>query len=861
MGLLERAQSFNDLTAWLGAAAAHGGLVVLVEGEAGIGKTSLVQEFARTQKIAPRVLWGACDALFTPRPLGPLYDIARQVGERLNAALAAGNRDAIFSAALDELEQGAPTLVVLEDLHWADEATLDLVKFLGRRIARARACLLITYRDDELGARHPLRFVLGELPRSSVRRVHLAPLSEAAVRELASGAGRDAAALYAATAGNPFFLTEVLGTEGSEVPETVRDAVLARALRLSAPARAIAEFSSVVPERAEPWLLEEALHPQPAHIEECLGIGMVRREDGALAFRHELARRALEDSLPGSRQVALHAQILALLTVRPGIPTARLAHHADGARDAAAVLELAPRAAEQSSAVGAHREAASHYRLALQYAAGLSASARASLYEHLSYACYLTDQLESALVARRAALDIWRTLGVRLKEGDALRWLSRLAWFVGRGADAERYAAEAVAVLDALPAGPELAMAYSNRAQLEMLAGRAASAIHWAQRTIELAEPGGYVEILSHALNNLGTVRASSGDLAGYADLERSLELALKVGSHDHISRALTNLATTPVAQHSYARGFVNLQRGLEHCERYDLDSWRIYLLGWRARAYLETGQWSRASEDAEAVLAHPHTAPISRITALLVIGTLRARRGDSDAAQPLEEARVLAEPTAEPQRLVPLARALAESAWIADDHARIVSVAQPVYALAQHSADPWLKGELAVWLWRAAALSVPPEGAAEPYRLEMAGDWVAAARCWQSMGNRFEEAIVLAWHGGESERLAALTIMEDLGAGAAADALRRRLRASGMRRVPRGSRASTRQHVFGLTRREAQVLELLGEGLANTAIAARLFVSTKTVDHHVSAVLAKLGVPSRAEAGAMARRKPREDS
>lgn len=861
MVLLERERCLLDLAEWLDAAVEHGGLVALVEGEAGIGKTAVLQEFSAQQRRVGRVLWGACDALFTPRPLAPLHDIARQTQKALLAAIAAGNREAIFTAALDELERGPPALVVLEDMHWADDATLDLLKFLSRRIHRTRALLVITYRDDELGPRHPLRFVLGELPRGDVRRLRLVPLSESAVTKLADNAGRPAAGLRALTGGNPFFLTELLAAGTDAVPATVRDAVLARALRLSPAAREIAELVSVVPGRAESWLLEQALQPDEAGTEGCLGIGMLRGADGSLAFRHELARRALQDSLPQGRQQSLHARVLTILAGRHGIPSARLAHHADGARDATEVLHHAPQAAAQAAAVGARREAASHYRLALRYAAGLAPEPLARLHEHLAYECYLTDQVESAIEARRCALEIWRTLGLRLQEGDTLRWLSRFSWFVGRRAEAEQYAAEAVAVLDPLPPGPELAMAYSNRAQLAMLASDAVAAIDWAQRTLGLPATAERPEILCHALNNLGTARLSAGDDAGHADLERSLALALAGRFHEHAARAYTNLATTAVTQHRYAAGQRYLGEGLAYSEEHDLYAWRLYLLAWRARARLEVGDWNGASEDAEAVLQHPRTAPINRIPALTVVGSLRARRGDPDASSPLAEARDLAASTGEIQRLGPLARACADAAWLASDRERITREVQPAYELARGGRNPWMKGELAVWLYRVGALTPPPAELAEPCALECAGDWRGAARAWQQLGCRYEQATVLAWHGGEREQLEALAIAEQLGATAAANLLRREMRVRGVRRIPRGSRSSTRGHPHGLTRREAEVLRLLSEGLANSAIATRLFVSTKTVDHHVSAILAKLGVPSRTEAVAMARRQPDEDS
>ena len=507
------------------------------------------------------------------------------------------------------------------------------------------------------------------------------------------------------------------------------------------------------------------------------------------------------------------------------------------------------------------------------------------MYERHSYECYMTDQIEQAIESRHEALKIRRSCGERLHEGDNLRWLSRLSWFAGHGAPANEYATAAVAALEVLPPGPELAMAYSNRAQLDMLAHRSDSAIDWALRTIKLAETLGRLDILSHALNNLGTARLIGNDPAGWDDLEHSLKIAHDGGFQEHVARAYTNLSSTAVSTRSYARGERYLEDGIEYCNEHDLDSWRLYMLAFRARARFERADWNRAGEDLEVVLRDRRTAAVSRILAQTTLGHMRIRRGDPDSTGPVEEARTLAADSQESQRIAPLAAALAEAAWLVGDRDRIIREVAPAYELVRTQRDTWSRGMLAIWLWRAGAeaaarsrasaggamdsvastssptagpIASPACGSNEipaPYALEMSGDWQGAANAWQALGCPYERASMLGWYGGASEQREALAVFEQLGAAPAAQMLRKQMRASGVQGIPRGSRISTRLDPHGLTKREAEILQLLAQGLRNSAIAKKLFLSTKTVDHHVSSILTKLGVPSRAAAAAMARK------
>jgi AAA ATPase domain len=429
MELLERSSPLGELGGLLAATAA-GGRVALVAGEAGIGKSSLVRRFAERHAAEARFLVGACDPLLTPRALGPLltpralgplHDVARQTGGRLAELLASGSpREHVFVAFLDELDRRAQRqVVVVEDAHWADEATLDLLVFLGRRMERTGALLLVTYRDDELAADHPLHAVVGSLPPEAVRRVRLQPLSEGAVTELARQAGRRATGLHALTGGNPLLVTEVLGAGEPGVPLTVRDLVLARLGRLPEPAREVARLAAVVPIRAELWLLEAALGPDPAAVEACVAAGVLALGEETVGFRHELLRQAVDGSLSALTRRGLHRRVLRVLAdaPAPGVDVARLVHHAREAGDAEAVLRYAPEAARQAAAVAAHREALGHYRAVLPHAGRLPAPVRAELLEGCSVECYLSGLAGEAVSARRAAVGLREAAGDRDKLG------------------------------------------------------------------------------------------------------------------------------------------------------------------------------------------------------------------------------------------------------------------------------------------------------------------------------------------------------------------------------------------------------------------------------------------------------------
>ena len=292
--LLERSLHLSLLAGWLAAVVAgpHGRLV-FVRGEAGVGKSVLLRRFSEFEGRSVRVLWGSCDALFTPRALGPFLDIAQITGGQLAALVSSGAKPHEVAGELTRELRQAPTIVVLEDVHWADEASLDVLRILGRRLESLPALIIASYRDDELARAHPLRIVLGELATAPrIGRLDLVPLSRGAVAKLAEPYGVDAEELHRKTAGNPFYVTEALAAGEGEIPPTIRDAVLARAARLSPSARTLLEAVAVVPWHAEPWLVEALSDERVSEcLEECASSGVLKLGATGTSFRHVLPSR------------------------------------------------------------------------------------------------------------------------------------------------------------------------------------------------------------------------------------------------------------------------------------------------------------------------------------------------------------------------------------------------------------------------------------------------------------------------------------------------------------------------------------------------------------------------------------------
>jgi DNA-binding CsgD family transcriptional regulator/tetratricopeptide (TPR) repeat protein len=855
-GILERDSELSMLANAVREAAGRHGSVVLVMGEAGIGKSSLVEALRSHLPAEGRMLVGYCDDLATPRTLGPFRDLVGSVGTELSRAVADGSeRDRVLTALRTELSWSEhPTVLVIEDVHWADDATLDALRYLIRRIGDLPGVLVLTYRDDELNREHPLHGLLGQASRSDhVRRLPLHRLSQQAVRQLSAGSPVDAHDLFALTSGNPFFVHELLASaQGQRVPPTIADAVLARVRSLDPATQDVLEQLAVVPSALDRWLVD-ALVPGTGP---AAAVALTAAEERGLlsvsmrkvAFRHELTRRAIADSVPAARLIALNQRVLDALIDHDGSDVSRIVHHAAQAGDPDAIIRYGPAAARDAAGAGAHREAVAHFGLVLEHADRFTPGERAELLAEYAIECYTIGAIDKAVKAERRAVDLNRSLGNLRQLGSCLRWLSRIWWMAGDRKNAEQAGREAIGVLERAGDRRLLALALSNESQLCMAASRFAESIAYGERAATLARAVGDAAVTAHALTNIGVSRWGLGDPAGQPTLDEALRVALAAGDVEEACRAYVNLARNLLDWCRLEEAERYLTAGMKLAEETEFFGILSYMQVMRARLEFGRGSWDEAVRAAEA--AAQAFLP-ARCPALVVLGRVQVRRGQPRAARLLSAAWKLAVQLDELQRLGPAAAARAEDAWLRGDHARVRDIAMPVYQEAGRLGGRAYQAELGYWLVKAG---LPAETASDhPYALQAAGRWREAAAVWEGAGCRYEHAAALAESPEPDDLLTALEILDELGATPLATLVRRRLRSLGATRIPRGPRGETRVNPAGLTARQAEVLRLLGQGYTNAEIASQLVVSVRTVDSHVAAVLAKLGAASRREAVARA--------
>lgn len=854
MELIERHNFLAQLEKTFSAIEHGEGHCMLVSGEAGIGKTSLVKAFCKTLKKDYPIYQGSCDALFTPRPLAPLYDILLQINSELWKETAGiAERTMLFTSFLHLLSrQPKTTLIVFEDIHWADEATLDFIKFLARRIAQLNCLFILTYRDNEIHQQHPLRNVLGQLSPDSFTRIELPALSREAVQQLAVEKGYNGDDVYSISGGNPFYVNEILASYSRGVPDNVKDAVLAVYNRQEDKTKQVWELLSVIPAGLEISYLNRFDAFYGAAIERCIEAKILLVKDNIVFFKHELYRRTIENNLSPLKRISLNKSILELLkdSFEQNHEVERIIHHAKNANEYDLVISYAPIAARQAASVGAHIEASRLYLSAIEYYQGNDKDLLIQLYEAYAYECYLVNRIKDAIIYTGKALTIWKEKNIPEQTGNSLRFLSRLWWFEGNRKNAEAFAAEAIDVFEQQSASPNKAMAYSNMSQLNMLAKRTTECIFWGEKAIAMAEELQLEDILSHAMNNVGAIymKMPATLQKGKDLLQQSLQLALKNCYHEHVARAYTNLGSISVELKDYVFAEQILHDGIQYCEERDLDSWNAYMSSWKARLLLETGQWSAAATVAENLLRNEQQPTVVKIGVLAVMATLKMRKGDTEALSLLVEAKLRAFETMELQRIIPTMVAALEYEWIsghviADDP----SVRHTIDLIAK-SDDIFESSEFAFWMNKVRHQPLAIAELYEGYDTTNSLKTRQAAATWKKLGRPYEHALLL-FEGDENNKREAISIIHELGATAVYEKMKQDMRGCGIKSIPRGIRKSTQLNPAQLTDREMDILPLLKEGLQNREIASRLFISAKTVDHHISSIFFKLDVNSRAKA------------
>jgi DNA-binding CsgD family transcriptional regulator len=850
-GLAQREPELQQLAGAVERAASGSGAFVLVRGPAGIGKSSLLRDFMSGLDDRAYTMFGVCDDVASLRPFEPFWEMAN-LEPRLLPPLEASDPRAVFDVIMELFARRTlPTVLVIDDVHWADQATLDLLLRVGRRIDRTHGLVVVAFRDEDTPLEHPLRRVIADVPAESMIRVAPEPLSRESIAALA---GEDRAdELLRLTGGNPLLVTEMVRS-GLGVPESISDMVLARLGKLPDLARSIVEFVSVIPGATSLDLLSACVRFSPEDLARAEVGGLLIVSSDEVTFRHELLRRAAEGTLPISVRVDLNTRALAELERIKADP-AVLVHHALEAGNSDALVSHAPEAARRATTAGSRREAAAFYHALEPHLDRFEPAERARLLEEWS-----TIEGDLGNIALRLSL-LDRAIDIHVEAGDELalalarqKTISSL-WMTKQNEEALRVGTEVVTDLERIGAPAEqIAMAHVDVAFVNILADNIDVAAEATGRARKLTSPGSEADVVAQAVE----VWIEDDPESVIHKGEEALRAADQAGSVQAMDLAYSGLLLDCVAFHPSRRGDV-IDRAIAFAEEHGLEERRAFYLMTRADCELLAGHLATAEDIGHGMAAVWSDLDLNlALAAVQTIAQAQMRRGTPLAVEWIEKLFAI------PDRLPPVnygaESVLAEAHWLDESSPFDVDSAMYEYTYYddyyQHYAHMDLgtvSAELFFWLWKLELVSEIPAWLPAAYRMHIEGDWKGAAVDWAYWERPYEQALALA-DGDVPARLDALQILDDMGAVPLATRIRRELRRDGVRSIPLGPRPSTRERVANLTTRQSEVLDLMAQGLTNAEIADRLFISSRTAEHHVAAVLSKLNASSRDEAVTIAR-------
>lgn len=920
-----RVEELGQLGALLARAGEGVPATVLVDGDAGLGKTRLLREFtARARQSGAGVLVGGCVPLGSGSiPYGPLIEALRAlVGQRDGRRLrelagpdlaglvadftdfggGAGRPDdqrRVFGAVsrfLDHLGGHAPVVLVLEDLHWTDPSTVDLIAYLTRMRSTERMVLVGSYRAG-LAPDHPLRALLAE--PEFIRRTHrlsLLPLNEAESWRLVAamapaGVPRERLARYVELAdGNPYFAEQlVMSDDPSRIPETLTEIMRLRLARLTPPAMRVARVAAVAGRRVSDGLLAAILGDEQSlddALRECLDARVLLVDQDiaeTYVFQHALLREAAYATASPRERRRLHAAMAEAITTTPGLDTdprllPELAHHWFAAGRAREALDASVRAGAVAAELRAFKEADTQYHQAL------------TLWPTVADAERVAGQRHELVLSRAADAARWAgrlpqavALATRAAEesanGELYERLGSYLWEAGRVAESAQAYRTADRLLADTPTTTVTVRVHSALATAEVRAGRYTEALRLAEAAVAEARGLGALPEEGRALNSVGLAATMLDDPgAGEAALRESLRIATESGHLEDMLRAYGNLGVCLDHSGDLTRAVEAMTTGLDKARALGvLHTRQAGVLGNNAGvALFRLGRWSEAADRLADAVAHrpPEETAYPRLT----LAEIDVAQGRFDAAEATLDG-LRTQPDTDPRFAGALYCCLADlSTWRDDPTAARRAVDHGLTAVRDTEDTRALAQLCAVGLRTAAVPSELvtlargiPEGhegettalvlqCEAEYRDTDLDAWRGVVAAWEGLNRpypaayaNFRVARAAVRSGARAEATAAARAANTVAVGLDARPL-----LSGITRLARQSRLrlaaqSAQAHPFGLTSRELAVLRAASTGATNRKIANLLSISDKTVGVHLYNLSKKLDVHSRGEAIAKA--------